>query len=184
MPLPSKISRLPRVIRDELNRRLDDGEAFLPLLEWLNGHPDVQRVLHQSFDDRPITDGNLSDWKQGGFIEWQRFQEASEWARAVATESDHIAAESGHLPLSDRLSATVTLALGKLLRELAAGSLSDDSNQEKFIALLKQLTRLRRDDHLAERLRMDREQYEIQLPYRLRQSSLQSIPLRAPPSIP
>ena len=32
-----KIERLPREVRDELNRRLDNNEPGGPLLEWLNG---------------------------------------------------------------------------------------------------------------------------------------------------
>ena len=33
-----KIARLPREIRDELNRRLDDGGQGKDLVEWLEPH--------------------------------------------------------------------------------------------------------------------------------------------------
>lgn len=173
-----KIARLPRLLRDELNRRLDDGEQGTDLIAWLNAHPDVQRVLTTSFDGRPITDGNLSEWKQGGFLDWQRHREACDWVHMVAGESDQIAAESGLLPLSDRLSAMVGLALGKRIRELALGSLTDSDNHDKFMELLQELTRLRRDDHDAAELRMTLEKYEPILRDMLRTRSLDSIPPR------
>ena len=173
-----KIARLPRLVRDELNSRLDDGQQGTDVVQWLNAHPDVQRVLSGSFDGRPITEGNLTEWKQGGFLEWKRQQEACDWARIVAGEADQIAAASGLVPLSDRLSAMVSLALGRLIRELPQGSLADPAAHERFMDLLNQLTRLRRDDHEAARLKMDMETYEIGLRNRLRNNSLTSIPVR------
>ncbi len=72
-----KIARLPRKIRDEVNRRMDDGEAGTQLLEWLNGLPEVKTVLDAHFEGRPITDQNLSEWKAGGFRQW-RMERAEE----------------------------------------------------------------------------------------------------------
>ncbi len=37
-----KIARLPRAIRDELNRRMDDGQTGQELLPWLNGLPQAK----------------------------------------------------------------------------------------------------------------------------------------------
>jgi hypothetical protein len=37
-----KIARLPRPLRDELNRRLVRNEDCATLLEWLNDAPDVK----------------------------------------------------------------------------------------------------------------------------------------------
>jgi hypothetical protein len=75
MTRKGKIARLPRAIRDELNRRLDDGEQGIRLVEWLNGLPEVKKVLESDFEGRAITDGNLADWKNGGFLDWQAQQE-------------------------------------------------------------------------------------------------------------
>ena len=38
-----KIARLPKEIRAELNKRLDDNEPGPNLLGWLNGKPEVTR---------------------------------------------------------------------------------------------------------------------------------------------
>ena len=43
-----KIARLPRHIRGQLNRRLQNGEEGNTLLEWLNALPKVQEV-HSSW---------------------------------------------------------------------------------------------------------------------------------------
>ncbi len=69
-----KIARLPRPIRDELNRRLEDGEPGVKLVEWLNGLPEVIQVLDAEFGGRAISDANLSEWKNGGFLDWQAQQ--------------------------------------------------------------------------------------------------------------
>ena len=47
-----KIARLPLEIREQLNRRLDDGEQGQPDLDWLNALPEgassEPRVLRRS----------------------------------------------------------------------------------------------------------------------------------------
>lgn len=65
-----KIARLPEYIRHELNHRLLDGESGPRLLAWLNNLPEVQAVLVQQFDGRPINQQNLSAWRTGAFREW------------------------------------------------------------------------------------------------------------------
>src|SRR6478672_8337050 len=105
MTRKGKIARLPRHIRDYLNRQLDDGEPANHLVQWLNAQPDAVRVLEEEFDGRPITEQNLSDWKQGGYLDWQLHQETREWVRVVADEADEVAEDVGVMPLSDRLSS-------------------------------------------------------------------------------
>lgn len=160
MTRTGKIARLPRHIRDELNRRLDEGEEGVQLVGWLNGLPDVQRFIEKHCPGRPITDGNVSQWKQGGFLDWKSHQEDRDFARAIAEEDDQIANQIGIMPLSDRLSTVVSLGLGRRLRELASGPLDDPTRHEMFMDLLRQLARLRRHDHNAARLRMELVEYE------------------------
>ena len=67
MPLTrnGKIARLPQPLREELNRRLDQGVPGRPLLQWLNSLPEVQAVLAADFGDRPINKQSLSQWRHG-----------------------------------------------------------------------------------------------------------------------
>jgi hypothetical protein len=152
-----KIARLPRRIREELNRRLDDGEHGESLVDWLNGEEDVKRIMERDFKGRPISEQNLSEWRQGGFVEWQQHQESSDWVRNLAGDVEHLAEESGVMPLSDRISTMAALSLGKLIPTLAAEALSDSSKRNDFWRLLRELARLRRDDFEALRVRSFRE---------------------------
>ena len=49
-----KIARLPEEIREELNRRLADGEPGSSLARWLNGLPAVREMLERYFGGRDI----------------------------------------------------------------------------------------------------------------------------------
>ena len=148
-----KIARLPRHIRDQLNRRLDDGEQGARLVRWLNKLDAVRDLLLEDFGGRPITEQNLSDWRQGGFLEWQQHQQSCEWVRAITDEAEHVADESGAMPFTDRLSSLAALALGKVVRELAADAPSDAARRNEFLRVLKELGRMRRDDLEAARCR-------------------------------
>jgi hypothetical protein len=86
MTRTGKIARLPRHIRDQLNRHLDDGEPGNRLVEWLNSLDEVKDMLYEDFGGRPVSEQNLSDWKQGGFLDWQQQQyQSCEWVRAITS---------------------------------------------------------------------------------------------------
>ena len=51
-----KIGRIPKCTRDELGRRIEDGEPGVAIAEWLHGLPGVQKVLLEQFGGRPITE--------------------------------------------------------------------------------------------------------------------------------
>ncbi len=82
-----KIARLPRGVRNELNQRLDKGEQGTRLIAWLNGLPEVKRVLAEDFGGREINDQNLSDWKAGGFQDWLALEEVLAQARHMTEKT-------------------------------------------------------------------------------------------------
>lgn len=72
----SKISRLPREIRDELNLRILNGEPGSVILPWLNALPEMQEVIAKFFPhDGPVTDNNLSTWRNGQYAKWEERRE-------------------------------------------------------------------------------------------------------------
>ena len=71
-----KIARLPEAIREQVNRRLANHESSTPLLAWLNARPEVREVMGREFGGRPVDKHNVSEWRRGGFSEWQRQEEA------------------------------------------------------------------------------------------------------------
>ena len=56
-----KIARLPHKIRDEVGRRILDGQTLLHIADWLNTLPKVRAVLNRHFDGKPIRSQNLSE---------------------------------------------------------------------------------------------------------------------------
>ena len=78
------------------------AEQSARLAIWLNSLEEVKAVLALDFNGRPITEQNVSDWKLGGFVDWQQLQESREWVRIVTDEADQVAEESGpcHCPMT------------------------------------------------------------------------------------
>jgi hypothetical protein len=70
-----KIARLPKHIRQQLNRRLEDNQPSDTVLPWLNALPSVQKILAAQFNGAPISHQNLSNWTATGFRRWQQKQE-------------------------------------------------------------------------------------------------------------
>jgi hypothetical protein len=66
-----KIGRLPLDLRDEVCRRLADNQPSEKILAWLNGLPQVKKILDEQFGGELVSARNLSNWRQGGFRAWQ-----------------------------------------------------------------------------------------------------------------
>jgi len=81
-----KIARLPAPVRHELNRRLNNGALGRELVPWLNALPEIQSVLAHRFASRPITEDNISAWRQGGFQEWLLQEERRERLRELSDQ--------------------------------------------------------------------------------------------------
>jgi len=152
-----KIARLPRATREELNERMEDGEPARPLLEWLNACPEVEEVLWEHFDGRPITEQNLSEWRQRGFLDWQRRLETRELARDFIHEAEELENEVGGTPLTDRLTEMVALSLARLMREAMNDGGKGPERQAAVLGIAREFSRLRRGDHAMQRQRVEEE---------------------------
>src|SRR5580698_5545288 len=97
-----KIARLPKAIRDELNRRLSDGEPGNQLVSWLNSLPEVQKVAAAEFGGRAVREQNLSEWKQGGYADWLRQQEALELVCSLSADGEELQTAAVE-PLTEKL---------------------------------------------------------------------------------
>jgi hypothetical protein len=74
MPL-GKIARLPKLLREKLNRRLENNEPYAGIFSWLNGYVRVKKILAAQFDGVPISEQNLSEWRSHGYERWLKKQE-------------------------------------------------------------------------------------------------------------
>ena len=104
-----KIARLPKPVREALNRRLDQGAQGGPLLQWLNSLPEVQAVMVADFGGRPINKQSLSQWRHGGYTEWLRLQETRTLAGQMLAEARELQ-PAGPPPLTDQMATWVLLA--------------------------------------------------------------------------
>jgi hypothetical protein len=107
MTRTGKIARLPHHIRDQLNRRLKNGEMGRLLVEWLNSLVEVQDALKRNFAGRPINEPNLTEWKQGGYREWDLQQGAMSQAGELAADAQELAAVA-HGRMADHLNTVLT----------------------------------------------------------------------------
>ena len=86
-----KIANLPAKIRDELNYRLTDGEQGDELVEWLNAKPEVIRVIKERFDETPISEQNLSEWRKRGYQKWLAHRNFVDESNALSDNTGDIA---------------------------------------------------------------------------------------------
>ena len=119
-----KIARLPKDLRELVNRMLDDGAQYRSIMNELDKH------RHRWPDDiKEFTDGNFTEWHQGGYQDWVREQELQhdlnarrEYAVAIAEPSPNgnvseAVHEIGSLHLYHFLSAIDRPALLNKIRE-------------------------------------------------------------------
>lgn len=158
-----KIARLPRTIRDELNRRLDNGEQGTRLLEWLNGLPEVRAVLDKEFEGHPIRHCNLTEWRKGGFREWRERQETLSLTREFMAEGgrefEGLEAKIG--PAVE----VVTMAHYAVALE-RVNYYPDKDPREHWKRLSKSVqdvVRMRRCEHARERMKIERQWLELEL---------------------
>jgi len=155
-----KIARLPKAVREELNRRLADGATGRSLVEWLNAQPEVQALIDSEFAGHPIREQNLSQWKSGGYRDWLHQQEALELMASLHESTGELAGEKTRPPMSEVLAGWLAARYSVATREIA------ETGGEEGWKLLRQMcadvAKLRRMDQQAERLALERERIQLQ----------------------
>jgi len=156
-----KIAHLPHSIREQINQRLQDGEEAKSLIQWLNALPEVQAVLQTHFEGNPINPVNFTEWKQGGFREWQQQQLALKLVQNVNDEN-----AIGHKALASPLTGKLAHWAAVHLAAFAQAMVAQEENAETRWARLRefcaQLCRLRRGDLASDRLSIERERLALQ----------------------
>jgi hypothetical protein len=136
--------------------RFTAHERGLPgrqLAEWLNSLPEVHEVLHAFFEGRAISEQNLSEWRQGGFVEWQTRNELLDRASNAADTSEDIDVRAGRV--ADHASRLLSTRYAIALAEWNGDP--DDpaiANLKKLSPLVRDLATLRRGELRAASVRM------------------------------
>ena len=132
-----KIVLLPKTTRDQINLMLDDGLPYQAILEKLQA-PGAPPLPY------PITEHNLSEWKDGGFQDWikKQFWESELRARhdtfaGLLAGDDPIQLPEGGLQLA-------AVGICELLRDLSARHQQTDADPDKYIRAANSLARLSR----------------------------------------
>ncbi len=159
MQRESKLTRLPRAIREQLNRRLDNGEPTAKTLEWLNSLPEVKALVAAEFAGKPISKSNLSKYKKTVLRKWQIRQTAIEFA---LTETD-TAPGQDPLPASmtEKLAEFVAIRFAALAHTLAPADGDPQAELHILQELASAIVALRRGDLNAERVRLEQQHLAI-----------------------
>jgi hypothetical protein len=127
-----KIGRLPKTLRDQVNRRLENGEKGRSIVAWLNSLPEVQAILAAHFEGKPVREQNLSEWRKRGYRQWLLRREA----QAMAAEIGHLPAADS--PLTDQLAAwgsvRYLIAVRQLVENKASSPCSGVSGERRQLA--------------------------------------------------
>jgi len=154
-----KIARLPKSIRHQLNRRLEDGQPGNQLVLWLNGLPEVRDTLELHFDARPINEQNLSDWKQGGYREWLQHQESCDLVQRLTEQAEDLEEDEEGRTISDRLATLLAVDLVRVSEALLKETPDPRERWQRLRELFQELGQLRRGDHQASRLRIEQDRW-------------------------
>jgi hypothetical protein len=162
MSRTGKIARLPSRIRHLLNRRLDDGEQGKDLVLWLNALDEVKTLLTADFGGRPISEQNLSEWKQGGFLDWQRQQDTSADLRELVEFSEELSCVPGDPSVADRIAAVFAAELAVETRKLLRQTADPAQRCQLLCQAISSIRLLRDGDYKSSRERRQSERWEFE----------------------
>ena len=151
-----KIGRLPKAVQEQVNCRLEAGEKARPLVAWLYALPEVQAVLAAEFAGQPIREQNLSQWRQRGYQQWLGRQQALKMAQEMTSTPNQ--------PVTDQMAGWVTAHYLLAIRKLVDKSAGGEPDLKTLRAFLQDVVAVRRGDHSAARLQMERERSQTPPP--------------------
>jgi hypothetical protein len=150
-----KIARLSLALREELNERLDEGRPGKELVEWLNSLPEVQNDIRYHFRGQPISEQNLSQWRNGGYRDWQEKEERWHMLHQLREEADQMGYAVNPEETQRHLSVMLTLELGRALRDLLENTADVKERVKGLDRLVGRFAQLRREESHARRVDME-----------------------------
>jgi len=155
----SKIARLPFNIREELNHQIMDNVPTKDILNWLNTHPMVRHYMERLFQNRFITEQNLSEWRQGAYQEWLDYRSCVEDVRDLSEQ----AARAALTDISgEHLLVALTAMFARMIKNMEKTPEIPFNRRVLVVQnLIKMALSLRRSEQRDEALRLKREQLEI-----------------------
>lgn len=133
-----KIGSLPHLTREELNRRILDGQLAPQILPWLNALPETIALINERFDGEAVTPQNLSTWRLGGYKKWLARKEKTENLKTLSSFARELVGASGNL--ADGAAAILSGQILETLEEAANMAVtggSDDAEKDPVDGLAK-----------------------------------------------
>jgi hypothetical protein len=157
-----KIARLPHAIREQINRRLQNSDEGKEIIEWLNALPEVRVVIDTEFEGQAVSEVNLSNWRLGGYRDWEAQQEALEAVRRFGADAAEINQAAGG-QLADQLALCLMARIAVAWQKVPCGGDDPDAELQRLRQMCADLVALRKGDQNAQRLRIERERIDLEL---------------------
>jgi hypothetical protein len=160
MALLSKISQLPKSIRDQLNERLENGQLGPEILPWLNSQPETLKLCAEKFKGIEVSDQNLSTWRETGYYHWQEGQKRAHHLRRLTETAIELGENSHKL-----LAGGGAIAAGHIMEILEGLDLDSQKDllsekPESLTELLDKLAKLTAAQTMQARLQLDHEKHD------------------------
>ena len=158
----AKILRLPPPIREQINRRLQNGQAAKQIVQWLNTLSEVNGLMAAEFAGQPINKNDLASWQRGRYRLWEAQQEALATVVLFGDDATELSQAAGG-QLADQLALCLTARLAVALRERGSRRKDAAGQWQRLRLLCALLVALRKGDHNAQWVRIEREKLDVKL---------------------
>ncbi|MDB6122089.1 MAG: hypothetical protein JWQ71_1082 [Pedosphaera sp.] len=128
-----KIARLPKAIRDEVNRKLQDGVTYRVICQWLGeqGHPGM-------------TVAQFPRWYKGGYREWLAEQSQLEGVGAQAEFAQELVKKGDWNTFQEAGLQMASAQFFEMARKLDVSALREmmEEKPEVYVRMVNSLVRL------------------------------------------
>lgn len=164
-----KIAKIPAEVRAEVNRRILDGQGGPQILPWLNAHERVRPILNDQFAGADINDQNLTEWRQGGYVDWladrerlDALKELSLFAGAAVKSGGGIADGAAAIAAGKLITAVENAAPEDLIKLSAAiAALRGGDADNRKVALKAREVRTRENQLMLDEKRFNHRTAEM-----------------------
>ncbi len=98
---------------------------------------------------------NLTNWKQGGFLDWLNLNQKRDWLNQPAEDAADLQSTAGN-PLAEKLACVLAADLAFTARTLLDSATDPQDRWQRLRQLLPELARLRHGDHRSQLLELSR----------------------------
>src|SRR5580765_8168855 len=129
------VARLSKIVRDSINRMMDDGLSSRAILERLG--PDC----------RGLNKHHLSEWRSGGYLDWQGDQQWLEEIRVQQQFGLELLQDQGVTKINQIVLQVAITQVLQTLRRIAPANLTGkfDTDAANFTRLLNSISRISRE---------------------------------------